>query len=252
MSRIVRRTEAVMSTIALVVISPATTHSPVVRSVSQATRGVGVLGEDRVEHAVRNLVGHLVGVSLGHRLRREEGAIAHWAPRSNNAATLAKIVRRPLPWSAATTCSALVASVEQHDLVGRVPKPAPGAVTSFTTSRSHVLARQLRDGVRHHVGRLGGETDDDLTVVATRDELGEDVGRRLETQFGRPVALLQLLVAGVSVKSATAAAMITQSLRGRSLEHRVAHLVARSRPRTTSMAPATSSARARSHRRDQA
>ena len=41
MSKMVRRAVAVMSTTAVVVISPATTHSPVVKSVSQATRAVG-------------------------------------------------------------------------------------------------------------------------------------------------------------------------------------------------------------------
>ena len=38
--------------------------------------GLGVLGEDRVEDGVRDLVGHLVGVTLGHRFRGE-GPTAH-------------------------------------------------------------------------------------------------------------------------------------------------------------------------------
>ena len=43
-----------------------------------------VLGEDGVEHAVRDLVGDLVGVPFGHRLRGEESAIAHGSPCGNN------------------------------------------------------------------------------------------------------------------------------------------------------------------------
>ena len=61
-----------MSTYVSVVISPATTTRPVVISVSQATRPVGVVREDGVEHRVRDLVGDLVRVALGDRLRREE------------------------------------------------------------------------------------------------------------------------------------------------------------------------------------
>ena len=59
-----------------VVISPATTHRPVVSSVSHATRPVRVLGEDGVEDGVGDLVGHLVGMALGDRLRGE-GPAAH-------------------------------------------------------------------------------------------------------------------------------------------------------------------------------
>ena len=67
-----------MSTYVSVVISPATTTRPVVMSVSQATRPVGVVGEHRVEDGVRDLVGDLVRVALGDRLGREgERAIGH-------------------------------------------------------------------------------------------------------------------------------------------------------------------------------
>ena len=49
-----------MSMYVSVVISPATTTSPVVISVSQATRLFGSFGEHGVEHRVRDLVGDLV------------------------------------------------------------------------------------------------------------------------------------------------------------------------------------------------
>src|SRR5215211_7654989 len=64
------RTRRGMSTYVDVVISPATTTRPVVISVSP----VRVVGEDRVENGVGDLVGDLVGVPLGDRLRREEEA----------------------------------------------------------------------------------------------------------------------------------------------------------------------------------
>ena len=61
-----------MSTYVSVVISPATTTRPVVISVSQATRPVGSSREHGVEHRVGDLVGDLVRVALGDRLRGEE------------------------------------------------------------------------------------------------------------------------------------------------------------------------------------
>ena len=56
---------------ALVLISPATTHRPVVHERLARDPPVGVLGQDRVEHAVADLIRHLVGMTLGHRLGRE-------------------------------------------------------------------------------------------------------------------------------------------------------------------------------------
>ena len=58
--------------LALVVISPAMTARPVVTSVSQATRLVGVLGEEGVENAVGNLVGQLVGMAHADRFAGEQ------------------------------------------------------------------------------------------------------------------------------------------------------------------------------------
>jgi hypothetical protein len=66
-----------MSTYVSVVISPATTATPVVTSVSQATRPAGSSCEDGVEHRVGDLVGDLVGMSLGDGLRGEETALGH-------------------------------------------------------------------------------------------------------------------------------------------------------------------------------
>ena len=60
-----------MSTYVSVVISPATTTSPVVISVSHATRALRVVGEDRVENRIGDLVGDLVRVALGDRLGAE-------------------------------------------------------------------------------------------------------------------------------------------------------------------------------------
>ena len=72
MSRTTSRTSAGKSTSAFVVISPATTTMPVVVSVSQATRELRILREHRVEHGVRDLVAHLVGVAHRDRLGREQ------------------------------------------------------------------------------------------------------------------------------------------------------------------------------------
>ena len=55
-----------------VVISPETITRPVLTSVSHATRPVGIVAQHGVEHAVGDLVGDLVRVTLGHRLGREQ------------------------------------------------------------------------------------------------------------------------------------------------------------------------------------
>ncbi len=53
-------------------ISPSTMTVPVVVAVSQATRALRVVGQDRVEDGVTDLVAHLVRVTLGHGLGREQ------------------------------------------------------------------------------------------------------------------------------------------------------------------------------------
>ena len=53
--------------IAVVVISPAITASPVVTNVSHATRPLGVLSQNFVQYGIGNLVGDLVGVAFGDR-----------------------------------------------------------------------------------------------------------------------------------------------------------------------------------------
>ena len=40
----------------------------------------GILGENGVEDPIGHLIGNLVRVPFGHRLRRKEGPVAHWAP----------------------------------------------------------------------------------------------------------------------------------------------------------------------------
>ena len=63
------------------VISPATIASPVVTSVSQATRLDRILREDGVENGVRNLIGDLVRMALGHRFRGKKDAVLYGSCR---------------------------------------------------------------------------------------------------------------------------------------------------------------------------
>ena len=56
----------------VLVISPASTMSPVLASDLERDARVGVFGEQRVEDGVRNLVAHLVGMAFGDRFRSEE------------------------------------------------------------------------------------------------------------------------------------------------------------------------------------
>ncbi len=72
MSQMTPRTSDSRSTQARVVISPATTATPVLTSVSQATRASRVAREDGVQHGIGNLVGHLVRVPFGNRLGSEQ------------------------------------------------------------------------------------------------------------------------------------------------------------------------------------
>ena len=198
----------------MVVTSPATTTSPVVSSVSQATRLAGSPLEHGVEDGVGDLVGHLVGVALGDRLRGEGGS--H--------------VRAPL----------LGASVGDHPIQYRVghrilggqrdvhgapvgvrgsttalvswSNPAPGALTSLTTSRSTPLRASLRRPALERIVGLGGEADQHLPGPAPGGQAGQDVGGRLEHQLGDPVLLGQLPTGRrLGRKSATAAAMTTTS-----------------------------------------
>ena len=71
------RTMSGMWTYVFVVISPATQARPVVTSVSHATRAVGIVGENGVEHGVGDRVRDLVGMALGDGFGREEMAIVH-------------------------------------------------------------------------------------------------------------------------------------------------------------------------------
>ena len=65
MRAIVSRTMSGRWTYAVVVISPAMTARPVVTSVSQATRAGGILGEEGIEHGIRDGVRDLVGMPFG-------------------------------------------------------------------------------------------------------------------------------------------------------------------------------------------
>ena len=67
-----------MSMYSSVVISPATTTSPVVISVSHATRLMGSFVKRGIEDRVGDLVRDLVGMPFGDRLgSEEEGALSH-------------------------------------------------------------------------------------------------------------------------------------------------------------------------------
>ena len=70
--------------------------------------------------------------------------------------------------------------------------PAPGALTSFTTSRSTPLRAELAPSPLERVVRLGREADQDLVRAAAGGQAGQDVGRRFEHQLGDPVLLGQL------------------------------------------------------------
>ena len=144
---------------ACVEISPATTTSPVVISVSHATRPERILLEDRVEHDVGDLVGDLVRVTLGHRLGRElelaRGAVVRGHAR---------------PLSRADSSAGAGACLRRWRTAEGLSLPAPfGTVRAFD-----MKAYQLPDGefaVRVH-RRARGDPAPRAATVARCGECG--------------------------------------------------------------------------------
>ena len=107
----------------------------------------GVLREDGVEDRVRDLVGDLVGVSFGHRLRGEEGAVAHGAPCDSNEATLAKIAIAMASFDRSETVLGDPVAAEQRRLRwsrARNPRPGPTRRSRPTGPRPCGAASQAR------------------------------------------------------------------------------------------------------------
>ncbi len=144
--------------VALVLISPATTHEPGRHHRLARDAAVRVFGEHGVEHRVADLVGHLVGVTLGHRFGRE-GVAFIGAPTSGPREScvvgsttgppdlrLASSARRLLGGSGRIVGrSAPHGRVQRHDPVARARPPA-------LTSTSAAVPR----GRRGHRGAQPG------------------------------------------------------------------------------------------------
>src|SRR6185437_9039605 len=105
---------------------------------------VRVVGEQGVEDSVGDLVGHLVGVSLGDRLRRERGShgISFFWP--SRPITLSKMAVATACLLVNGTSTAPPAASRMVTALVSWSNPAPGAVTSLTTSRSTPLRLSLR------------------------------------------------------------------------------------------------------------
>ena len=165
-----------MSTYVSVVISPATTTSPVVTSVSQATRPLRVVGEDRVEDGVRDLVGDLVGVALGDRLGGEgEGARGH-AQTLAGSRSSRSLVGRPAPHQRDRRARQRAALEHRADALGdRQLDPEPlrrgraGPARSSAPRRPGRSRRPPRSGVRAARDQLAG-----AAVAAARMPAGDD------------------------------------------------------------------------------
>ena len=167
---------------ALVLISPATTHRPVVTSVSHATRPYGSSVEDRVEDAVADLVGHLVGVTLGDRLGRERVLAQLRSPLSRSASrcVVEMLGGRPSIGPQARSRPARGATSARASLVSSGSSSTPPAASSSDgpvgvdlesgVGGAHVVGDHEVDPLRRELGRrvladplgLGREPDHDL------------------------------------------------------------------------------------------
>ena len=198
---------------ALVLISPATTHRPVVTSVSHATRPYG----SSARTASRTLSLIWSAILSGWPSVTDSDVNVCLLTNCSSSATVASTVAharrtagRSGPPSSATTRSSttpasasFVSSGSLLDARRRRRAAAPGscrprtrrrrALTSLATMRSTRLAASFAAACSPHALGLGREADDDLAGALARAERGEDVDGRLEHDLGDAVALLQLL-----------------------------------------------------------
>ena len=200
---------------ALVLISPATTHRPGGDQRLARDPAVRVLGQDRVEDAVADLVGHLVGVTLGDRLRRERVPTHELRSSAIGSAGHARsmldgrAVRRAHPAAPTTrsstspaSCSLVSSGVSSTLAVGVEQQRPVGVDLEAGVGRAHVVGDDEVDPLGRELGRprsrarslgLGREPDHDLARPLGAAERGEDVGGGLEHDLGDAVGLLELL-----------------------------------------------------------
>ena len=119
---------SVKSSVAFVVISPAMTTRPVVTQRLAGHPGGRVLGQRGVQDRVRDLVGHLVRVTLGHRLGGEQvlvvGQLEHRLPsRSWRLASVGVLSGLPVnsARTAAVPCT-IAAQLRTGDVRPSVPQ----------------------------------------------------------------------------------------------------------------------------------
>src|SRR5581483_10376544 len=171
--------------------------------------------QDGVEDRVTDLVGHLVGVTLGHRLRREPPAVAaHGASsalRASAGATRSQMASASSIFGICGNWSAVPSGVISTARLVSTSKPEPGAVTSLATIRSTPLAAILAAAcsTRRSVS-AANPTRHCMNFFRPSSARMSVVGSR--TISGGPDAFLILWAAdALGRKSATAAAMTTTS-----------------------------------------
>ena len=214
------------------VISPATSTSPVVSRVSHATRlsGSSASRASRTESEIwsailsgwpsvtdsevkvyRVLTGGSIligGVRPGVEQTGSAGVGLPDATGTPPATTLAVTVaptartpyprwrRPPHPWCAGAPSVTEPSAPKMVTSLVSWSNPTPGADTSLATIRSTPLAASLAVRPLGHLLGLRREPDQHLARPPAPAQLGEDVRRRLEDQVGHAVGLVQLGLGG--------------------------------------------------------
>ncbi len=157
-----------------------------------------VLLEDRVEHGVADLVGHLVGVAFGDRLRREREVtheeLSREGRRSSRPATLSKMT--PARSDLASSGSALPPSASRMTArLVSTSKPASGCDV-VAHDEVEAFGAQLLRRVHHEIVGLGREADEHLVrgLVASRSTRKSCVGS--STMSGMPSCFFSLRLGG--------------------------------------------------------
>src|SRR5947209_6841782 len=197
MSRIVSRTMFGIGTYADVVISPATTTSPVVSSVSHATRDLGSCSSRASRMASDTWSAILSGwpsvTDSEVKVQRVMGELllsALCQPRRGGV----EDGGRDLALAAQGHVDRRAVDSDDENFVGVVLEPGSGGGHVVGHDEIEVLAPKLVFGLAGYVERLGREPDQHLAGPLGRAEAGQDVGRRLEHDLGDAVVLLELVI----------------------------------------------------------
>src|SRR5581483_12216044 len=169
-----------------------------------------ICGQDGVKDGVRHLVGHLVRVALGDRLRRERVAAHALAPKRWTTASRTMRATSRLPVRG-TFCS-LPSAASTFTWLVSCSKPAPGAVTSLATMTSRRLRRSLASASSRTADVSAANPTSTCPSGLRSPRAARMSGVGSSTSSGTPSAFLIFEGAtALGRKSATAAAMITAS-----------------------------------------